>query len=68
MNTTADRARLRTLLADQPTTPAKVAFAWQIAAGPALARAATTTGAEDGVLQVRARTAAWRREIGARDR
>ena len=63
INTTAVGA-LRLLLADQPTSAAKVAFAWQIAAGPALARSATTTWhAEGGILQVRARTAAWCREI-----
>ena len=63
LNTTAVGA-LRLLLADQPTSAAKVSFAWQIAAGPALARSATATWHEEGgVLQVRARTAAWCREI-----
>ena len=47
INTTAVGA-LRTLLADQPTSAAKVAFAWQIAAGPALARAATHDVARRG--------------------
>ena len=62
INTTAVGA-LRALLAGQPTSAAKVAFAWQIAAGPALARSATTTWHDEGVLHVRARTAAWCREI-----
>lgn len=62
LNTTATRA-LRTLLSGQPTTEAKVAFAWQIAAGPALGRAATASWSEDGLLHVRARTDAWCQEI-----
>ena len=62
LNSTATNA-LRTLLATQPTTEAKVAFAWQIAAGPALGRAATTSWSSDGVLRVSARTGAWRDEI-----
>jgi hypothetical protein len=52
------------LLAAQPTTPAKVAFAWRVAAGPVLGRAATTRWTDDGTLSVLARDAAWRREIG----
>ena len=51
------------LLAQQPTTPAKVVFAWQLAAGPALGRAGTAEWSEDGVLRVRARDEAWLREI-----
>ena len=62
LNSTATRA-LRTLLAGQPTTEAKVTFAWQIAAGPALGRAATVSWSGDGVLRVSARTAAWCQEI-----
>jgi hypothetical protein len=59
---TASTRALQTLLNDQPVTAAKVAFAWQIAAGPAMARATTTAWAGDGVLRVRARDAAWQRE------
>ena len=62
LDITATRA-LKLLLADQPTTAAKVAFAWTVAAGPQLGRAATTTWSEDGVLRVVARDDAWRREI-----
>ena len=58
---TASARALQTLLNDQPVTAAKVAFAWQIAAGPALARA-TTTAFGDGILRVRARDVAWQRE------
>ena len=54
---------LRTLLNDQPTTSAKVTFAWAIVAGPALARAATPVWSSDGTLYIRARSDAWRREL-----
>jgi hypothetical protein len=54
---------LQTLLAGQPTTPAKVAFAWRMAAGPALGRAGIPQWSEGGTLRVRARDAAWLREI-----
>ena len=59
---TAARA-LQDVLNRQPTTPAKVTFAWQMAAGPALARAGTPQWSETGTLRVRARDAAWLREI-----
>jgi hypothetical protein len=62
---TASTRALQTLLNDQPVTAAKVAFAWQVAAGPAIARATTTAWVGDGVLRVRARDAAWRREVAA---
>ena len=42
LDVTAARA-VRHLLADQPTTPAKINFAWMVAAGPQLGRAATVT-------------------------
>jgi predicted nucleic acid-binding Zn ribbon protein len=54
---------LRTLLNDQPTTSAKVTFAWTIAAGPALARATTPVWSSEGTLYLRARTDAWRGEL-----
>jgi len=59
---TAARA-LGDLLQKQPTTPAKVAFAWQLAAGPALGRAGTAEWSDDGTLRIRARDEAWLREI-----
>jgi hypothetical protein len=59
----AARGALKTMLDGQPTTEAKVSFAWMIAAGPALARAATVTWSEDGMLHVVARTEAWRQEF-----
>ena len=54
---------LKTMLDTQPTTEAKVSFAWTIAAGPALARAATVRWSETGTLHVLARTEAWRQEL-----
>ena len=54
---------LRSMLSGQPNTPAKVTFAWQIAAGPAISRASTATWSADGVLRVEARSESWRREI-----
>jgi hypothetical protein len=54
---------LRLLLDAQPTTGAKVTFAWTIAAGPGLARAADVSWSETGTLRVRPRTDAWRQEI-----
>ena len=54
---------VRRLLAGQPTTPAKIAFAWKIAAGQAMSRATETALSADGVLVVRARTEAWHREV-----
>ncbi|MFI5179578.1 MAG: DciA family protein [Vicinamibacterales bacterium] len=53
---------MRALLAGQPTTEAKVTFAWQVAAGPAMARASRASWA-DGTLRVVPRDAAWQREI-----
>ena len=54
---------LKSILETQPTTEAKVSFAWTIAAGPALAQAATVTWSETGTLHVVARTEAWRQEL-----
>jgi hypothetical protein len=51
------------LLNSQPLSPGKVSFAWNIAAGPALARASTPTWTADGTLRIRARSAAWRTEL-----
>jgi hypothetical protein len=54
---------LRGLMAAQPTTPAKINFAWQIAAGPSLSRAAQVECSPDGTLRVQAKSAAWGHEI-----
>ena len=61
LNITATRA-LHTLLASQPASVAKVAFAWQMVAGPGIARASTVAW-DRGTLRVRPSTAEWRREI-----
>jgi predicted nucleic acid-binding Zn ribbon protein len=53
---------LAALIREAPLTPEKVVFAWRNAVGPAVARA-TEVELRDGVLYVRARDAAWRREI-----
>jgi uncharacterized lipoprotein YmbA len=46
----------------QPASPGRTAFAWTVAVGPALARAAMVT-LTDGVLTVRARDPRWAGEI-----
>ena len=53
---------LRDLLTAQPTTDAKVMFAWRMAAGPAMARAAHAAWT-DGTLRLTPTSAAWRREL-----
>jgi hypothetical protein len=53
---------LQMMLAGQPTSPAKVAFAWRIAAGAALGRATDPVWTEDGTLRVRATSPDWLRE------
>ena len=62
LSSTATQA-LRSLLGLQPNTPAKIGFAWQIAAGPALSRASRLEWADAGTLTVHAASANWRREI-----
>jgi len=54
---------LRDILHAQPLTEAKVTFAWRIAAGPALARAATVSWSAAGTLTVYAASSAWRLEL-----
>lgn len=46
----------------QPPSPARTAFAWSVAVGPALARV-TSVDLDNGVLHVRPRDARWGREI-----
>ena len=46
----------------QPPSKARTAFAWQLAVGPALARA-TTVSLEGGVLSVWAADPRWIREL-----
>lgn len=53
---------LASILRKAPLTPEKVAFAWRSAVGAAVDKA-TSIALRDGVLHVRARDAAWQREI-----
>jgi hypothetical protein len=46
----------------QPPSPARTAFAWSVAVGPALARV-TSVELHDGVVRVSARDPRWGREI-----
>jgi hypothetical protein len=62
LDATSTRA-LRSLLEGQPLTEGKVTFAWRIAAGPALARAATVSWSAAGTMIIRAESSAWRLEI-----
>jgi hypothetical protein len=50
------------ILRRQPSSPARTSFAWQLAVGPAVARA-TTVVLEGGMLRVRASDDRWGREI-----
>jgi hypothetical protein len=54
---------VRRLLSEQPTTAAKIAFAWQVAAGATLARNGSPEWRNDGTLRVRAKNATWQREL-----
>ena len=53
---------LAEVLRRAPLTPEKVAFAWRTAVGPAVDKV-TAVELHNGVLYVRARDAAWQREI-----
>jgi len=55
-------AVLAAVIRRQPASPARTAFAWSIAAGPAMARAASVD-ARDGVLVITPKDARWSREI-----
>ena len=59
----AAQAVLRHLLEEQPTTPAKIAFAWKMVAGAAIARATEITMRAEGAVVIRARDDAWRRAV-----
>ena len=53
---------LTEILRRQPASNEKTAFAWQLAVGPALARA-TTVELDGSVLKVRATDVRWLREL-----
>ena len=61
LDATAIRA-IRGALDRQPLTEAKVRFAWVLAAGASLSRAATVSW-RDGELRVGAKSEAWRLEL-----
>jgi hypothetical protein len=54
---------LAEVLQRQPLSPAKVAFAWRTAVGPAVERATRVTLSADGTLEVVAVDAHWQREV-----
>jgi hypothetical protein len=51
------------LVRRQPTSPAKVDFAWRTSVGPAIARASSAVLGDGGTLTVTVADARWRREI-----
>ncbi len=53
---------LANVIRRQPASPARTVFAWTVAAGPVMARAATVE-ARDGVLFITPKDARWSREI-----
>jgi hypothetical protein len=53
---------LASILRRAPLTPEKVAFSWRAAVGPAVDKV-TVVELHNGVLYVRAKDAAWQREV-----
>jgi hypothetical protein len=53
---------LASVLRKAPLTPEKVAFAWRNAVGPAV-DGVTSVELRDGILHVRAKDAAWQKEV-----
>ena len=53
---------LALILRKAPLTPEKIAFAWRTAVGPSVDRV-TTIELKGRVLHVRAKDAAWQREV-----
>ena len=53
---------LASILRHAPLTPEKVAFSWRTAVGPAVDKV-TEIQFHDGILYVRAKDAAWQREV-----
>ena len=51
------------LVRRQPTSPAKVDFAWRTSVGPAIARASQVALSDAGVLTVTVDDARWRKEV-----
>jgi predicted nucleic acid-binding Zn ribbon protein len=57
------RSALAGVLRRAPLSPEKVALAWQMSVGSAIAQAVTAVALDEGVLRVTARDAQWRNEI-----
>ena len=57
------RDALAGVLRRAPMCPEKVALAWQMSVGTAVAQAVLAVAFDDGVLRVTARDAPWRNEI-----
>ncbi|MGH9310638.1 MAG: DUF721 domain-containing protein [Vicinamibacterales bacterium] len=53
---------LAEIIRRQPPSPARTTFAWQLAAGAALARSSAVV-LQDGVLTVRPKDPRWAREL-----
>ena len=53
---------LAQILKNAPLSAEKVEFAWRAAVGPSVGRV-TTVALRDGILHVRAKDAAWQREV-----
>ncbi len=51
------------LLRNAPLSPEKVTFAWRVAVGPAMARAAAAKVVGEGVVEVECDDDHWKREI-----
>lgn len=56
---------IQEVLRRQPTTGAKIAFAWQLAAGASLARHGVPEWTDGSTLRIRPSTEAWRHELRA---
>jgi len=54
---------LADVLQRQPLSPAKVAFAWRTSVGPAVERATRVSLSANGILEVVAIDAHWKREV-----
>ena len=53
---------LASILEKAPLSPEKVSFAWRAAVGPSMDNV-TSVELRDSILHVRAKDAAWRREV-----
>ena len=54
---------VRAILQKGPMSPGKLRLAWRVAVGAAMDRATTVALADDGLVEVSAVDATWRREV-----